>query len=76
MNVFELETSVRDRLLADAKRTPVARGDFVYSPLDAANCVYFVDSGRIKIVRSNASGSESIVGIRNPGDIFGEISWM
>ncbi|MBD5634836.1 MAG: Crp/Fnr family transcriptional regulator, partial [Candidatus Eremiobacteraeota bacterium] len=30
----------------------------------------------IKIVRSNASGSESIVGIRNPGDIFGEISWM
>ena len=30
----------------------------------------------MKIVRTNASGSESIVGIRNPGDIFGELTWM
>jgi CRP-like cAMP-binding protein len=76
MNVLELAADVRDRLLADAKRTSVARGEFVYTALDAADCVYVVESGRFKIVRSNASGSESIVGIRNRGDVFGEITWM
>jgi CRP/FNR family cyclic AMP-dependent transcriptional regulator len=76
MNVLELEPGVRERLLADAKRTTVARGEFVYAPMDAADCIYVVDSGRIKIVRSNASGSESIVAIRNPGDVFGELTWM
>jgi CRP-like cAMP-binding protein len=76
MNVLELEPGVRERLLADAKRTSVARGESVYSPFDAADCVYVVESGRVKIVRSNASGSESIVGIRNPGDLFGELTWM
>jgi CRP-like cAMP-binding protein len=65
VNVLELAADVRDRLLADA-RTSVARGEFVYTALDAADCVYVVESGRFKIVRTNASGSESIVGIRNP----------
>jgi CRP/FNR family transcriptional regulator len=76
MNVLELEADVRDRLLTDAKRIPVARGDFIYTPGDAADCIYVVDSGRVKIVRSNANGSESIVAIRNPGDVFGELTWM
>ena len=76
MNVLELDANVRDRLLAHAKRTPVARGDIIYTPGDAADGVYVVDSGRVKIVRTNASGSESIVGIRNPGDVFGELTWM
>jgi CRP-like cAMP-binding protein len=76
MNVLELGAEQRAHLLADAKRASVARGEFVYTPLDAADCVYVVESGRFKIVRSNASGSESIIGIRNPGDIFGELSWM
>jgi CRP/FNR family transcriptional regulator len=76
MNVFELEPAVLEPLLADAKRLPVTRGDFIYTPHDPADCIYFVQSGRIKIVRTSASGSESIVGIRNPGDVFGELTWM
>jgi CRP/FNR family transcriptional regulator len=76
MNVNELDAEHRNALLADAKRTSVVRGDLVYTPGDAADSVYVVDRGRIKIVRTNAGGMESIVGIRNPGDIFGELSWM
>ena len=76
VNVLELEADVRSRLLTDAKRTSIARGDLVYTPDDAADSIYVVDSGRVKIVRTNASGSESIVGIRNPGDVFGELTWM
>ena len=76
MNVLELGTERRDALLADARRRSVLRGDLIYTPGDAADCIYVVDSGRVKIVRTSASGAESIVGIRNPGDIFGELSWM
>ncbi len=76
MNVLELEAGARERLLADAKRTSVSRGDFVYTPGDSADAVWVVDSGRVKIVRTSANGSESIVGIRNPGDVFGEVTWM
>ncbi len=76
MNVLQLGTEHRDSLLADAKRQTVARGDIVYSPGDRNDRIYVVDSGRIKIVRTSAGGSESIVGIRNPGDLFGELSWM
>jgi len=76
VNVLELEGAVRERLLADAKRTTVGRGDFIYTPDDVADAIYVVDSGRVKIVRTSANGSESIVGIRNPGDIFGEVTWM
>ena len=76
MNLNDLDAGLRDALLADARRTSVARGDFVYTPGDFADCVFVVDSGRIKIVRTTANGAESIVGIRNPGDIFGELTWM
>jgi CRP/FNR family transcriptional regulator len=76
MNVLALEPQRRDALLANARRRSMGRGDFVYTPGDLADCIYVVDSGRIKIVRTSASGAESIVGIRNPGDVFGELSWM
>ncbi len=76
MNVLQLDPARRDALLGAAKRIAVACGDFLYTPGDAANCIFAVDSGRVKIVRTNASGSESIVGIRNPGDLFGELTWI
>ena len=76
MNVLELPPPQREALLADAKHLTVARGDLLYTPGDDADAVFVIESGRIKIVRTNASGSESIVGIRNPGDLFGELTWM
>ncbi len=76
MNVNELDAAQRAALLADVRRTTLARGDLVYTPGDLADCVYVVERSRIKIVRTNANGSESIVGIRNPGDTFGELTWM
>jgi len=76
MNVNELSAPQRAALLADSKRANVARGDLLYTPGDLANAVFVIESGRVKIVRSSASGSESIVGIRYPGDVFGELTWM
>lgn len=74
MNLGELPPRDRDAILAEGRRTRIARGDFAYTPGAPADAVYFVIEGRVKIVRTRASGSESIVGIRSPGDVFGEIS--
>ena len=76
MNVLQLDDARRVKLLANAKRIAMARADFLYMPGDDAHSVYVVESGRVKIVRTTANGSESIIGIRNPGDLFGELTWM
>ncbi|GAC1420627.1 MAG: Crp/Fnr family transcriptional regulator [Candidatus Velthaea sp.] len=76
MNLEDLDERRRDLVLASARLQKLGRGEAAYGPTDSSNRVYFVRSGRIKIVRSNAAGAEAIVGIRNTGDIFGELTWM
>lgn len=74
MNLGDLSAAQRETLLAGAKRVRLGRGDAAYHPGDAADRVYFLRSGRVKIVRTNASGGEAIVGIRVAGDAFGELT--
>jgi CRP/FNR family transcriptional regulator len=76
MNLTDLDAGRRERLLAGAKLLKLARNATAYTAGDRADCVYFVRSGRVKIVRSNAAGAEVIVGIRTAGDIFGELTWL
>ncbi len=76
MNLADIADEQRDRLLALANTLRFARNDAVYAPGDRASRVYFVRSGRVKIVRSTAAGDEVIVGIRTPGDAFGELTWL
>jgi CRP/FNR family transcriptional regulator len=76
MNLADLDEPLRVRILAGAKPLKLARGGLAYAPGDPADAVYFVRGGRMKIVRTNAAGSEVIVGIRTEGDIFGELTWL
>ncbi len=76
MNLADLGPDQTARLLAGAKLIKMNRNGLIYVPGDRADSVYFVRSGRIKIVRSTAAGADVIVGIRAPGDIFGELTWM
>ena len=76
MNVSQLDDERRGILLAGSRHIAIARGDMLYNADDEATSVFVVESGRVKIVRTTASGLESIVGIRNPGDLFGELLWM
>jgi len=75
LNLDDLDAPRRGALLAGARRTTFVRGDFVFTPGDRADCVYVVDCGRIKIVLTTPGGAESIVAIRNPGDLFAELAW-
>jgi CRP/FNR family cyclic AMP-dependent transcriptional regulator len=74
VNLDDLEPASRAALLAGAKRVHLARGQSAYSPGDRADRVFFVRSGRVKIVRTSSSGAEAIVGIRTAGDAFGELT--
>ena len=74
MNLDDLDPARRAALLAGSKRVRLGRGEPAYHPGDRADRVYFVRSGRVKIVRGNPSGAESIVGIRTAGDVFGELT--
>jgi CRP-like cAMP-binding protein len=74
MNLTDLDDSRREHFLAAAKRLTLARNDAVYRDGDIADHVYVVGEGRVKIVRTHVSGSETIVGIRAVADIFGELS--
>jgi CRP-like cAMP-binding protein len=76
MNLTELDEARRATLFAGAATLRLARGDTAYAAGDTCERVFLVVEGRIKIVRTSADGSESIVGLRAPGEIFGEIGWM
>jgi CRP-like cAMP-binding protein len=74
MTLADLDDSRRAQFLAVAKGLTVPRNDAVYRDGDVADRVFIVDEGRVKIVRTHVSGAETIVGIRTPGDMFGELS--
>lgn len=76
MNLHELDSPRRETLETLMRRTMLVRGTVVYAPGDRVDAVYFIIEGRIKIVRATAAGYETIVGIRTPGDVFGELSWL
>lgn len=76
MNLSDLPEMQRAEIVALSRSRKIARGETLYASDDKAEGVHFVIAGRVKIVRTSATGSEAIVGIRNAGDIFGELTWM
>ena len=54
----------------------VSRGDFVYTPGDPSDAVYWIKSGRVKVYQVNRDGREILFGIYHPGDIFGEMAFF
>ncbi len=76
MNVGDLSAERRETVLGSGRVRKLARGEYAYTASDRADTIWFVVSGRVKIVRTNVNGSESIVGIRAQGDAFGELTWM
>jgi CRP/FNR family cyclic AMP-dependent transcriptional regulator len=76
VNLSALPLEKANAVIAGGKRMKVVRGEIIYTALDRPLHVYFVIAGRVKILRTSSGGTEAIVGIRNPGDIFAELSWI
>lgn len=60
---------------AAAKFTTVHVGkhESVYLCGDPAGCVYFIQSGQIKLLMLSPEGKECLLAIHTPGDTFGEL---
>ena len=53
-----------------------SKGDLIFEPLQKADKVYFVSSGRVKIA-SEKQGEKSITkAILGPGEVFGELAMV
>lgn len=63
-------------LSADRKTHAVRKKQYVYSEGDEPTRLYFLKSGKVKTVRSNADGKELITGLYNAGDFFGYMALL
>lgn len=48
----------------------------IYFADDPSKNIYFLKAGRVKITKYLADGSEKIIDIINPGEIFGEMAYL
>lgn len=72
--LFDALTPDDTHLIQRAMRvTQVPRGAFVFRAGEQALMLYFVYQGVIKKIYSNARGDEQILGIFQPGDMFGHL---
>jgi CRP-like cAMP-binding protein len=66
------EEDVR-RLLSIARRRTFDRGEIVFHRGDPANCLHLIASGRFAVGITTPLGSTALLGVRGPGDAFGEL---
>jgi CRP/FNR family transcriptional regulator len=68
-----LSSSERDRAIGSCIRKRFARGERVFSAGDRPQFLYLLEAGHVKLAAIDEMGSERILNIFRPGDIFGEI---
>lgn len=66
--MMELNQLVRDQT--------IKKDEPIYFANDPSNSIFFLKTGRVKITKYLADGSEKIIAIINPGEIFGEMAYM
>jgi CRP/FNR family cyclic AMP-dependent transcriptional regulator len=62
------------RVLAIARRRTFRRGEVVFHQHDPADSLHLVVAGRFAIRTVTQLGEESLLSIRGPGDVFGELA--
>ncbi|CCH53787.1 putative transcriptional regulator ycf27 AltName: Full=OmpR-like protein [Fibrisoma limi BUZ 3] len=63
-------------LSADRKVHAVRKKQFVYTEGDEPTRLFFIKSGKVKTIRTNADGKEFITGLYNAGDFFGYLALL
>ena len=63
-------------LSADRRAYPVRRKQDIYLEGDEPVRVYFVQAGRVKIVKTTEAGKELITGFYGPGEFFGYLALL
>ncbi len=63
-------------LSADRRAYPVRRKQDIYLEGDEPVRIYFVQAGRVKIVKTTEAGKELITGFYGPGEFFGYLALL
>ncbi len=75
-NVFqELTTEDFDRIKSLATKREYKKGERIFSEGDAADYIYFIESGRVSVFIQKFTAQEEI-GILGPGEYFGEMAFF
>lgn len=69
-----LEQAHLDELMAKRQVRKFPRQATVINEGDATDALYLVNSGRVKVVRTQENGKEVVMAVLGPGDHFGEMS--
>lgn len=67
----DLPEGARASLLAVARRSRTGRGNVIYHTEDAAETVYLLESGRVRLYRIGASARDVTVAVHEAGELFG-----
>lgn len=62
-----------NKLISDRE---INRDEPIYFANEPSKTIYFLKTGRVKITKYLSDGSEKIIAIVNPGDIFGEMAYL
>ncbi|MFO7857618.1 MAG: Crp/Fnr family transcriptional regulator [Ectothiorhodospiraceae bacterium] len=67
-----LASSAVDLLANQARRQSLANGDILFHFDDPAASFFLLETGLIKLVRTNEAGQEKVIHVVNPGEAFAE----
>jgi CRP-like cAMP-binding protein len=70
----ELDDESMTAMLAMIDRTVLRRGEVLFHEGDAADRLYAVVDGKVKLSRVSTGGQDSLLAILGPGQVFGELS--
>ncbi len=62
------------KLAADSEWLPIGGGETLIRQGEAGDCLYFLISGRLRVVFERPDGGEDLIGDRTRGEIFGEMA--
>ncbi|GGR71049.1 Crp/Fnr family transcriptional regulator [Nocardioides luteus] len=70
----ELDDESMSAVLAMMRQDTIKRGQVLFHEGDAADRLYAVTSGKVKLSRASSTGQDSVLAILGPGQVFGELS--
>jgi CRP/FNR family transcriptional regulator, cyclic AMP receptor protein len=77
---FNLFKGLNDDKKAELKRITSMRelnkNEPIYFANDPSTSIFFLKTGRVKIVKYSSDGKENILTLINPGEVFGEMAFL
>jgi CRP/FNR family transcriptional regulator, cyclic AMP receptor protein len=74
-NLFDgLSPADMEELSRITTMTETSKNEPIYFAQEASDAIFFLKKGRVKLTRNSHDGKEMIIGLVNPGEVFGELA--